>query len=179
MIQKITLVLINLIFGSMVLYSYYAGVTKEPTLSVKLWGGVPLILQPFIVGCMFISAVGYFFFTYNFLSNVNPDNVMFLNKFNYWYLHIVYLLVLIPSMLWIDLTYKYMRSGNIFDWYVVVAVLFCVAIASIILFLFTVDTKFDNKSFIYLGSVFGASFFVFHTFFLDGLIWTVFFHKGN
>ena len=84
---------------------------------------------------MFISAVGYFFFTYNFLSNVNPDNVMFLNKFNYWYLHIVYLLVLIPSMLWIDLTYKYMRSGNIFDWYVVVAVLFCVAIASIILFL--------------------------------------------
>ena len=67
--QKITLVLINLIFGSMVLYSYYAGVTKEPDLSVKLWGGVPSILQPFIVSCMFISAIGYFFFTYNFRIN--------------------------------------------------------------------------------------------------------------
>ena len=177
--QKITLVLINLIFGSMVLYSYYAGVTKEPDLSVKLWGGVPSILQPFIVSCMFISAIGYFFFTYNFLVNVNPDNAMFLNKFNYWYLHILYLLVLIPSMLWIDLTYKYMKSGSTFDWYVVVAVLFCVAIASIILFLFIVDTKIEDKNFIYLASVFGGSFFVFHTLFLDGLIWTVFFHKGH
>ena len=110
--------------------------------------------------------------------NVNPDNVMFLNKFNYWYLHILYLLVLIPSMLWIDLTYKYMKSGSPFDWYVVVAVLFCVAIASIILFLFIVDTKIEDKNFIYLASVFGGSFFVFHTLFLDGLIWTVFFnHK--
>ena len=126
---------------------------------------------------MFISGIGYFFFTYNFLMNVDPQNVMFLNRFSYWSLHIIYLLVLIPSMLWIDLTYKYIKSGSAFDWYVVVIILFCVAVASIILFLFTIDTKFDNKNFIYLASVFGVSFFVFHTLFLDGLIWTVFFHK--
>ena len=177
MLQKITLILINLIFGSMVLYSYYSGVTKEPALSLRLWGGVPTILQPLIVACMFISAVGYFFFTYNFLTNVDVQNVMFLNRFNYWTLHIIYLLILIPSMLWIDLTYKYMKSGSTFDWYIVVFVLFCVAIASVILFLFTIDTEFNNKNFIYLASVCGVSFFVFHTLFLDGLIWTVFFHK--
>ena len=106
MLQKITLILINLIFGSMVLYSYYIGVTKEPDLSLKLWGGVPSILQPFIITFMFISGIGYFFFTYNFLVNVDSQNVLFLNRFSYWSLHIVYILVLIPSMLWIDLTYK-------------------------------------------------------------------------
>ena len=179
MIQKLSLILINLIFGSMVLYSYYIGVNKEPELSLKLWGGVPSILQPIIISFMFISAIGYFFFTYNFLFNVDADNVLFLGKFNYWSLHILYLLVLIPSMLWIDLTYKYMKTGNQLDWIIIVSVLFCVAIASIFLFLFTIDTKLENKNFIYLASVIGSSIFVFHTLFLDGLIWTVFFHKIN
>ena len=176
MIQKITLLIINVILGSMVLYSYYSGLNKEPELSLKLWGGVPSILQPIIIGCMFISALGYFLFTYNFLINADVDK-LFLNKFTYWSLHVLYLLILIPSMLWINFTFKYMKSGDIFDWYIVVAILFCVAIASIILFLFTIDMNFENNMFIYLSSVIGVSFFVFHTLFLDGFIWTVFFHK--
>ena len=67
MIQKIVLLLINLIFGSMVLLSYYCGVNRlkdagqDPAL---LWGGVPDVLQPIIVTFMFLGAVGYFFFTY-------------------------------------------------------------------------------------------------------------------
>ena len=177
MIQKISLIIINLIFGSMVLYSYYAGLNKEQELSLKLWGGVPSILQPVIIGSMFVSALGYFLFTYNFLVNVDVKNILFLNKFNYWCLHIVYLFILIPSMFWINLTFKYIKSGSSFDWYLVVAVLFCVAIASIILFLFTIDMKYENNTFIYLSSVVGASFFVFHTLFLDGFIWTIFFHR--
>ena len=176
MVQKISLIIINLIFGSMVLYSYYYGLNKEPELSLKLWGGVPLILQPIIVASMFISAIGYFIFTYNFLINVNVD-FFFLNKFNYWNLHIIYLFVLIPSMFWMNFTFKYMKSGNIFDWYVVVTILFCVGIASIILFLFTIDTLMENNTSVYLLSVIGASLFVFHTLFLDGFIWTIFFNK--
>ena len=66
MMQKEILILINLIFGSMVLYSYYNGITKEPQLSAKLWGGIPSILHPIIICFMFISAIGYLFFTYNF-----------------------------------------------------------------------------------------------------------------
>ena len=79
MIQKVVLGIINLIFGSLVLLSYYKGVNrlkiagKDPNL---LWGGVPDTLQPIIVTFMFIGAVGYFFFTYNFFFNVNPDKVI-------------------------------------------------------------------------------------------------------
>ena len=66
MIQKTTLILINLIFGSLVLLSYYNGLNQQPELSSKLWGGVPTIIRPFIVGSMFVSAFGFFFFTYMF-----------------------------------------------------------------------------------------------------------------
>ena len=90
--QKIIFLLINLIFGSLVLFSYYNGVTKNPDLSLKLWGGVPEVLRPYIVSFMFISALGYFFFTYNFFVNVDLSNVQFLGKFPSWSIHIIYLL---------------------------------------------------------------------------------------
>ena len=176
--QKLLLVFINVIFGSLVLLSYYKGVNREPELSLKLWGGVPKVLQPYIVASMFISALGYFLFTSNFLINVNPSEVKFLGRFNYWFLLIVYLLILIPSALWIELSFSYMKSGDINTWYYVVAVLYCVGFFSVILLLFTVDTYVDNSSKLYLPSVIGAALFAFHTLFLDGLIWTFFFHKN-
>ena len=146
--QKMILLFINLIFGSLVLWSYYSGVTKNPDLSLKLWGGVPEVLRSFIVSFMFISALGYFFFTYNFLVNVDLKNTIFLNRFPSWSLHIVYLLILIPSSLWIDLTFKYLRSGQSLDWIYVVSVLYCVAIESILLFLFVIDSGDTKKTFI-------------------------------
>ena len=181
MAQKTILVLINLVFGSMVLLSYYNGVNnlklagKDPNI---LWGGVPVILQPIIVAFMFLGALGYFVFTYNFLFNVSVDQV-FLKKFNYWSLHALYLLVFIPSMLWLGLTTKYIASGASFDWALVVLCLVCVAIASVFLFLFTIDLKMEKQGVMYLSSVIGAGVFTFHTLFLDGLIWISFFHKSN
>ena len=84
--QKPLLILINIIFGSLVLFSYYNGINKNPDLSLKLWGGVPKILQPFIVGCMFAGAFGYFFFTAHLLLNIDPNTVSFFNKFSYLFL---------------------------------------------------------------------------------------------
>ena len=110
--QKIILIIINLIFGSLVLFSYYNGITKEPQLSAILRGGVPSILQPIIICFMFISAIGYLIFTYNFLINTDANSILFLNKFNYYYLHLLYLLVLIPSMLLMNSTFRYMNSGS-------------------------------------------------------------------
>ena len=179
MIQKISLLFINLVFGSLILFSYYNGLNKYPELSLKLWGGVPKILHPYIVISMFISAIGYFFFTSNFLLNVDPVNVRFLGRFNYWSLHIIYLFILIPSMLWIDLSLYYIKTNNPLIWYYVLVVLYCVGVFSIILFIFTIDTYADDKNWLYLPSVFGACIFAIHTLLLDGLIWTVFFHRNS
>ena len=178
MIQKVSLILLNVIFGSLILLSYYKGLNKEPELSLKLWGGVPKVLQPYIIASMFISAIGYFLFTANFLLNVDPVNVKFLGRFNYWSLHVIYLLILVPSILWIDLSFFYMRSGDTATWYYIVSVLFCVWLFSVILLLFTVDTYVDNNTWLYLPSVIGSCIFTFHTFFLDVLIWAVFFNRS-
>ena len=91
--HKISLVILNIIFGSLVLLSYYNGINKHPELSLKLWGGVPKVLHTFIVSFMFVGAIGYFFFTAHLLLNIDT-NYMFFGKFNYWYLHIIYLLIL-------------------------------------------------------------------------------------
>ena len=176
--QKIVLIFINIIFGSLVLLSYYKGVNREPELSMKLWGGIPKVLQPYIVASMFISALGYFFFTANFLLNVSPAEVKFLGRFNYWSLFIIYLFILIPSALWIELSFSYMKSGNINTWHYIVSSLYCVGIFSSILLLFTVDTYVDNTPKLYLPSVIGAGLFSFYVLFLDGLIWTFFFHEN-
>ena len=125
---------------------------------------------------MFISAIGYFFFTTNFVLNVNLEEKKFLGKFPGWTLHIVYLLILIPSALWIDLTFQYLKTGVPLHWVYVLSALYCVGLSSILLFLFVVDSGNTTQS-IYLFSVIGAGFFVFHTMFLDGLLWTIFFHS--
>ena len=169
--QKTILIIINLIFGSLVLLSYYNGLNKFPNLSAKLWGGVPLKLQPIIICSMFMSAFGYLLFTYNFLVNIDANKV-FLKKFNYYHLNIIYLLLLIPSMLWINLTFKYMNSGNMIDWMVVILMLFSVAISSIIILLFTINTQKLNSFY-----VFGAALFAFHTVFFDAILWIIFFNK--
>ena len=107
MVQKGIFILINLIFGSMVLLSYYYGLEKLKSMDKNpsvLWGGVPEVLQPGIIVFMFIGAIGYFLFTYNFLFNVSTDK-LFLGKFSYSNLHLLYLLVFIPSNLTIKISF--------------------------------------------------------------------------
>jgi hypothetical protein len=70
-----------------------------------------------------------------------------------------------------------MNSGSNLDWIYVISALYCVALSSIFLLLFIIDSGDPEKKFIYLASFIGGGCFVFHTLFLDGLIWTIFFHK--
>jgi len=175
--QKLLLLLINLIFGSLVLLSYFNGINKNPELSLKLWGGVPKSLHPFIVSCMFAGAIGYFFFTSHLLFNIDANNFKFFDKLSYWYLHVIYLMILIPSALWIDLTFSYMNDPSFLNWIYVVSCLYCVAIFSILLMILVVNTAVDNNSWLYLPAVIGSLIFTFHTVFLDGILWTVFFNQ--
>ena len=83
MLQKKILILINIIFGTFLLYTYYRGISNNPGIGLKLWGGVPQIITPYIIYSMFISAAGYFFFTYYLLFNIDNNSIKILNTFNY------------------------------------------------------------------------------------------------
>ena len=77
---KFYLILINIIFGPLLLFTYYKGVYSGID-GTQLWGGMPQFLRPISGISMIVSAIGYFFFTYYLLTKVNLD-YQFFNRFN-------------------------------------------------------------------------------------------------
>jgi len=177
MSQKYIFIIINLILGPILLYTYYRGVTQNKEIAAQLWGGVPQILIPYIVSSMFIGAIGFFFFTYYLTFEINQDTIQVFNKYNFSIFIILYLLILIPSSFWIDLSINYLITQNPMLWRLAVIALYTVGIASIFLLLCLININPHNNSILYKLSIIGCCFFTFHTVFLDGLLWTIFFHK--
>ena len=175
--QKYFFILINIILGSFLLFTYYRGVTSNSDIAPKLWGGVPPYLTDYIVASMFIGAIGYFFFTYYFIFKIDHNTALFLNKFNFSFIIILYLLILIPSCFWIDLSLIYIKNGDPLLWKAIVGILYTVGISSILLLISLLSINPDSNSILYKLAVYGCACFTFHTMFLDGLLWTIFFHK--
>ena len=177
MFQKYFFIIINILLGSILLYTYYRGVTQNKEIASQLWGAVPQNLIPYIITSMFIGALGYFFFTYYLTFEINHEDILVFNKYNFSSFIILYLLILIPSCFWMDLSINYVINGSPMIWKLVVGALYTVGIASIILLLCLINIKPSEPSLIYKLSIIGCCFFTFHTMFLDGLLWTIFFHK--
>ncbi len=175
--QKYFFILINIILGSFLLFTYYRGVTNNSDIAPKLWGGVPPYLTDYIVASMFIGAIGYFFFTYYFIFKIDHNTALFLNKFNFSFIIILYLLILIPSCFWIDLSLLYIKSGDPLLWKAIVGILYTVGISSILLLISLLSINPSDSSILYKLAICGCACFSFHTMFLDGLLWTIFFHK--
>ena len=177
MLQKYILFSINILFGSILLYSYYRGMNNNPGIGIKLWGGVPQIITTYIITSMFISAIGYFFFTYYMLFFVDNNSIKVFNVFNYTFFIVTYLFILIPSCLWIDFSIFYINNPSNLLWIVICAILYTVGIFSILLLIGFYNIKPENPSYLYYIALIGCVCFAFHTMILDGLLWTLLFHK--
>lgn len=177
MFQKYFFIAINIILGPILLYTYYKGVSQNSDIASKLWGGVPQVFTPYIVASMFIAAFGYFFFTYYLTFEVDQQTLLVFNKFNFSIFIILYLMILVPSCFWIDLSINYLINENPMLWKWIVLILYTVGIASIILLICLININPNNGSLLYRISILGCFAFTFHTMFLDGLLWTIFFHK--
>ena len=175
--QKTFFIIINLVLGSILLYSYYRGVTNNPDIAPKLWGGVPVYLTKYMVSSMFLGAFGYFFFTYYLLFEINHETILVFNKYSFKLFILLYLLILVPSCFWIDLSLYYIQNPNPMIWKLIVLVLYTVGFTSLILLLSILNINPNNGSILYKLSVLGSILFTFHTLFLDGLLWTISFHK--
>ena len=138
-----------LFFGSLLLYTYYAGLSNNPDIGMDFWGGVPHTFTPYIIYSMFISAVGYFFFTYYLLFKVDENSTLIFNRFNYSIFIYIYLFILIPSCLWIDLTINYINDPNSFLWLIICLVLYTVGLFSILLLACLYNLKPTKSSLFY------------------------------
>jgi hypothetical protein len=171
--QRLLLLLIILIGGSAVLGSYVWGARTYPELIDAFWGGVPEGIRPAYTLGMFLGAAGYFAYTYFILFRLQPDQVRLAGRFGYSLFGLLYLLILIPSALWMPLTFLAIEQNSPALVWVVRFDLLLVALGSLgMLFaLLRVDPKMPRWA--HRLAVIGAAAFCFQTVLLDAFAWGI------
>lgn len=175
--ETITLLLINIVGGIAVVGGYVLGLRGKTGASDALWGGVPKRIRPVYVVSMLLSAIGYLAVLYLLLFELVPDDVVMGGLSGFAVLYPIFVLILIPSAFWMPLTKRYVDHPGAARWLAVRSVLFIVGLASIALAwaLFTLEPNDGDVA--YWFATVGATYFAFHTFLLDALLWAALFRR--
>ena len=166
------LILLNVVGGVAVLASYAHGFS-QPNVEA-FWGGVPDALRPVYTFSMFGAAFGYFPLTSYILLRLDPERVR-IGRFGYRLFLLLYALVLIPSALWMPLTFVMIGDPSVALWAVIRLVLALVGLGSLGLLaaLFVLEPR-DRGPFWALA-VAGALLFCNQTALLDAVVWPAYY----
>ncbi len=175
---KRTLAGIVLLGGAAVLVSYAYSLSLAPAAQASLWGGVRARLLPVYVPSMALAMAGYFAFTYFLLFPANPDRLRVANRFGYGLFHGLYLMILLPSALWLPLTSAMVQQPSGTLWFLIRLVLALVGVASIGLLLALLGLQPRQPARVYWLAVAGSVAFSFQTAVLDLFVWTALFPVG-
>lgn len=170
-----SLLALNVVGGIAVLGSYWAGLALHPGSGDALWGGVPEGLKPLYTISMLTAAAGYFPFTFLLLLRVNPENVRFGGGFGYRLLHVLYGLVLVPSALWLPLTFRLIGAWDPALWLLIRLVLALVGLGSVGLLAALATMTPRPPLGLHRLAIAGALAFCMQTALLDALVWPAFF----
>lgn len=173
--KKIIWVLINLFGGSTVIGSYAYGFISHPNAFRNLWGGVPVNLQPLYTVFMFVAAAGYFAIA-NFILRLKPDETTIFNRFGFGVFNFLYILVLVPSALWMSLTQLAIEHSSAINLLIMRFDLALVAAGSLGLLIAVLTTQPRPSTFRYFLAVAGSAALCFQTVILDAVVWSIFFH---
>jgi hypothetical protein len=135
------------------------------------FGGVPNNIRPVYGISMILAALGYFAFIYYILFRLVPGEVSIAGTFGFSLFYAIFLVILIPSALWMPLTNMYAGNPSISVWIGVRTVLALVGLASIGLFLALLSLQGKAPGVSYWLAVVGSGYFAFHTAVLDAIIW--------
>ena len=173
--QHIILLVINIIGGAAVIGSYIFGLSAQPGGAGALWGGIPENVRPVYGISMILSALGYFAFFYFIFFRLVPGEVLIAGRFGFSLFYAIFLVILIPSALWMPLTNVYVSSPGTGLWIGIRTVLALVGLSSIALVwaLLSLQTKVPGIA--YWLAVAGSGYFAFHTAILDAIVWAALF----
>jgi hypothetical protein len=174
-LQKTALVVINVIGGAAVLGSYVIGILNHPETRGALWGEVPKAVMPVYTGMMFAAAAGYLAFTYFILFRLDPGEVTVAGRFSYGLFLWLYALILVPSALWMPLTFVMIDNPSLVTWIGIRAVLGITGIASLLLLGALVAVQPALPAWAHRFAVIGCAAFCVQTALLDALVWTAYF----
>ena len=173
--QQWILIAINIVGGILVLGSYVQGLMAHPDNRNALWGDVPASLQPLYTVSMITAALGYFAFTYFVLFRIDAAEVRVADRFGFWIFHVIYLLILLPSALWMPLTYAAIGNHSHSLYWTIRIVLALVGLGSLALLAVLLSLRDGGSSYAYWLAVAGSIAFCFQTAVLDALVWPAFF----
>ena len=177
-VQKKAWFVINVLGGVAVLGSYAHGLLTHPDQRDALWGSIPEELRAVYGVTMWLAALGYFLFSYYFVFRIRPAEVRIGESFGFGAVNALYVLVLVPSALWLPLTFAYLAEPSRELWLAIRVDLFLVGIGAVglMLALFALRPRPSGVS----GAlaVLGLLLFCLQTAFLDAFVWPAFFVAG-
>lgn len=173
--QKRNLIRIIVLGGVLVLASYWHGLATHPDTGEALWGDVPEMIRPLYTVSMVLAAVGFFCFTGFILLRVKPESARVAGRFGFEAFPFLYLLILIPSALWMPLTFAVLERPSRYLWLAVRADLILVGAGSVGLFAALFTLRPVNREWSFGLAVLGLAFFTIHTAVLDAVVWPAYF----
>ena len=171
------LVWLNVIGGLAVLGSYAHGFVVHASTVGAVWGGVPQALRPLYTSSMLGAAAGWFAFTYFVLFRVDPREARISERVGYAGFLWLYALILLPSALWMPLTFTMLEAPGAALWWVIRLVLAAVGVGSLGLLLAIRSVKPARGTIARRIALAGALAFVFQTAVLDAIVWPAFFPR--
>jgi len=172
--RRRTMARINLFGGLAVLASYAYCLTAYSAQVGDFWGGVPDGLRSLYTVNMGLAAAGYLAFTYFLLYRLKPE-ASDAGGFGLGAFNALYVLILLPSALWMPLTFAMLESPSDALWWGIRLTLAAVGIASLGLLVGLVAVGPRSPSVAHKLAVAGSLAFCCQTAILDALVWPAYF----
>ena len=173
-----SLALVIALGGAAVLYSYYAGMVGTSAVGNALWGGIPDAARPLYTINMFLAAAGFFLFSPYLVFRLAPESTSPDSSARLQRIRLFYLLVLIPSALWVPLTGNVIAHPSTSAWLAVRLDLFLVAIGTLGLFWEVLSSR-PAEPWGRRLALLGLIPFSMQTVVLDALVWPVYFPAAS
>ncbi len=172
--QKKTMFWINILGGIAVLGSYAWGLSTHPGGVNALWGGLPQWLRSLYTVGIILAALGYLAFT-SFLFALDPETTQINIQAGFNTFNILYAAILIPSALWMPLTFATLAHPGSLLWLADRLLLSIVGLAALGLLSALLNIQPRKPAWIFWLAFAGGVFFAIQTALLDALIWTNYF----
>jgi len=172
--SRLSLLLLNLVGGLAVLGSYGFMLATHPDVGDALWGGVPRAWVPLYTASMLSATAGYFAFAQHLFLRANPDETRF-GGLPFTALHAIFALILLPSAVWMPLTFAYLDAPSGALFLVIRVVLALVGLGSLALVVALLRMQSRGPRVSWALAVVGSLLFLFQTGVLDALVWTHYF----
>lgn len=170
-----SLLWLNVAGGFAVLGSYAHGIASNPLTRGDVWGGVPEGLRPLYTVSMLLAAAGYFAFSFFVFRRLDPRVTRVAGGFGFGAFHALYALILIPSALWMPLTFAMLEAPSGPLWLAIRVTLALVGVGSLGMLVAVSSARPADAPVARAVAVAGAIAFSVQTALLDALVWPAYF----